>query len=502
MPLWPSCAYCFIAMTAKRVRRRCLLCNADKRERCKCAEGTPGTLKERPKNLRNVTKNMAPRESKEKISNSSSSSSSSSSDSSSTSPDASAAQQASSVPKAGCESNPAAPPVKHNSHPPTTNTKTGASAAQQASSVPKAGCESNPAAPPVEHDSHQPTTNTETAPPSTGLWTRDSWSTFTANKTDSWWTSAENTTVWASAGWSWSSGQKWAANKRSGTCSNFQSHGTCRFGSSCLYKHQRVSGDTKQEPSAKQQETPPEDTSPGGGGHKWAANKRSSTCSNFQSHGTCRFGSSCLYKHQRVSGDAKQEPSAKQQETPPEDATSSGGGGHKWAADKRSSTCWNFQSHGTCRFGSSCRYQHQRVSGDAKQEPSAEHQEAPPADATSSGAGGRDCLGYYAALGLDPTCSSSDIRNAFKEIARKTHPDKTSEMPMPVQATFLDVFRKAKHANDVLMCPSLRAAYDGTCARPHTNGLPPGWEARTSRSTGSVYYANAQADATQWECPA
>lgn len=62
---------------------------------------------------------------------------------------------------------------------------------------------------------------------------------------------------------------------------------------------------------------------------------------------------------------------------------------------------------------------------------------------------------YYAALGVSRDASASEIKRAFRRIARESHPDAN-----PGDAEAEDRFRRAAEAYEVLSDPGRRAAYD------------------------------------------
>jgi len=76
----------------------------------------------------------------------------------------------------------------------------------------------------------------------------------------------------------------------------------------------------------------------------------SNVCYSFQSSGSCKFGSQCRYSHGEDGG-AQQGGSG---------GFSSGGGGGYRSAPRSgpAGPCYSFQESGSCKFGNQCRYTH------------------------------------------------------------------------------------------------------------------------------------------------
>jgi hypothetical protein len=66
---------------------------------------------------------------------------------------------------------------------------------------------------------------------------------------------------------------------------------------------------------------------------------------------------------------------------------------------------------------------------------------------------------YYARLGVRPSASTQEIRSAYREKARATHPDRNPDDPQAAER-----FQKVKEAYQVLRDPERRARYDDTRA--------------------------------------
>lgn len=64
-------------------------------------------------------------------------------------------------------------------------------------------------------------------------------------------------------------------------------------------------------------------------------------------------------------------------------------------------------------------------------------------------------INHYAALGLDPDCTASQIRAAYRFLAKQCHPDLNPGSPAAVTQT-----QAINVAHEILSDPSRRAAYD------------------------------------------
>lgn len=74
---------------------------------------------------------------------------------------------------------------------------------------------------------------------------------------------------------------------------------------------------------------------------------------------------------------------------------------------------------------------------------------------------------YYSTLGVESDASPSDIKKAFRQIARECHPDVAGDDPVAAER-----FKNARKAYETLMDPVTRARYDRR--GQHTGGAPRG----------------------------
>src|SRR5882672_1137003 len=75
---------------------------------------------------------------------------------------------------------------------------------------------------------------------------------------------------------------------------------------------------------------------------------------------------------------------------------------------------------------------------------------------------------YYSALGIERTASDDEVRTAYRKLARKYHPDVSTEPDAERR------MREINEANDVLRDKEKRAAYDGLAERVARGGHPEG----------------------------
>jgi curved DNA-binding protein CbpA len=64
---------------------------------------------------------------------------------------------------------------------------------------------------------------------------------------------------------------------------------------------------------------------------------------------------------------------------------------------------------------------------------------------------------YYDILGLQPDCSQEEIKQAYRKLSVKFHPDKNDG-----DGYFTEMFKQINEAHDVLSNPEKRRNYDST----------------------------------------
>ena len=81
---------------------------------------------------------------------------------------------------------------------------------------------------------------------------------------------------------------------------------------------------------------------------------------------------------------------------------------------------------------------------------------------------------YYKVLGVEPGADAATSKSAYRRLAKKYHPDKSSE------AGAEDRFKEINEANEVLGDPARKAEYDQLRAGGFRSGEefrpPPGWQ--------------------------
>ena len=96
---------------------------------------------------------------------------------------------------------------------------------------------------------------------------------------------------------------------------------------------------------------------------------------------------------------------------------------------------------------------------------------------------------YYEVLGVPRTASADEIKRAYRQLARKHHPDLA---PPPERAKASERFKEINEANEVLSDPEKRAKYDalGENWKGGMDWAPP---------PGATWQPGGAASATDWE---
>lgn len=93
---------------------------------------------------------------------------------------------------------------------------------------------------------------------------------------------------------------------------------------------------------------------------------------------------------------------------------------------------------------------------------------------------------YYEVLGVPKDASEKDIKRAYRQLARKHHPDL---QPPDQRAKASERFKEINEANEVLSDPKKRARYDSLGANYHEGedfSPPPGWRPSTPEDFGDL----------------
>src|SRR5438094_10404519 len=92
---------------------------------------------------------------------------------------------------------------------------------------------------------------------------------------------------------------------------------------------------------------------------------------------------------------------------------------------------------------------------------------------------------YYEVLGVQRTASDTEIKKAFRKLAREYHPDVAKNKKQAEEK-----FKEINEAYEVLGDPAKRKKYDELCAAWASGaefGPTPGWESIRSPSSGRAW---------------
>ncbi len=67
---------------------------------------------------------------------------------------------------------------------------------------------------------------------------------------------------------------------------------------------------------------------------------------------------------------------------------------------------------------------------------------------------------YYGLLGVGKNASDEELKKAYRDLAKKYHPDRFSTAPEAERKAAEEKFKEINHAYDVLSDKDKRAAYD------------------------------------------
>src|ERR1043166_5002466 len=97
---------------------------------------------------------------------------------------------------------------------------------------------------------------------------------------------------------------------------------------------------------------------------------------------------------------------------------------------------------------------------------------------------------YYATLGVAREATEEEIKQAFRKLARKYHPDVAKD-----KKNAEEKFKEINEAYEVLGDPTKRKKYDELGANWQdggAQGFPPGWEAHAGASRGRARAGRSQ----------